>query len=83
MDEKEEDVAVEEALDAWKFRFGALNKASIDAAREQTEESSKFKQKHLELRERAAELEALELLFRGKDEDSVRYRKVLRKKLAQ
>lgn len=84
---KPEDSMVEnpinEALNNWTTTSFGANNTSLKAAREDAIEKAKIAQKDFELKEEASEVEALKLLFTRSEEDSVSYRKALKKKRLQ
>ncbi|KAI0562886.1 hypothetical protein FGB62_50g013 [Gracilaria domingensis] len=68
------------ALESWTKGFPEPSSASIQAANSRANINKEQSDRHYELRKEADELEAVRVLFNEDDEDSVKYRKALKRK---
>lgn len=75
-----EDSGIKSALDSCTKRFSEAGSASIEAANTRVEVDCDPADKELTLRKEQNEIEAVRLLFNDEDEESLQYKKALKRK---
>lgn len=71
---------IKDALKTWASGYAAANQALLEAAREESKNLNRSREKKLELKEKAGDFEELRLLFSGSNEVSLCYCEALQVK---